>query len=242
MLTNLAYKNELDLGVAIKEANLSRDKIFVTTKVLKNVDDITGALKTSLKKLQLDYVDLYLIHSPFFADEGKDSARLQAAWAEVEQLKEAGLAKSIGVSNFLIPHLEAILKTAKIKPAVNQIEWHPYLQRHPLIDFHKKNGIVTEAYGPLTAVSKAAPGPVDDILESLAKKYGVSTSEISLRFGIDQGIVVVTTSGKEQRLSDYLRVTKFKLTPAEIEQISKAGDGKHFRGFFARNFAKDDRS
>jgi diketogulonate reductase-like aldo/keto reductase len=209
---------------------------------MDNVGDIEAAIKSSLKKLQLDYVDLYLIHSPYFADEGKDTAKLQEAWAVMEQIKEAGLAKSIGVSNFLIPHLEAVLATAKVVPAVNQLELHPYLQRTKLVEFHKKHGIATEAYGPLSAVTKGAGGPADGLLAGLAKKYAVSTGEICLRWAIDQGIVVVTTSGKEQRLSDYLRATRFHLTPAEVEEISKVSESKHLRGFWAKKFDENDRS
>jgi diketogulonate reductase-like aldo/keto reductase len=204
------------------------------------VGDPEAALKTSLKKLQLDYVNLYLIHAPYFA-EG-DKKKLQAAWASMEKLKEAGLAKSIGVSNYLIPELEATLETAKVVPAVNQIEFHPYLQHGPLLDFHKKHSIATEAYGPLTAATKAKPGPVDDFLAALAKKYAVSEGEISLRWCVDQDVVAVTTSSKEQRLSDYLRAATFKLTPEEIRVIKEKGEEKHFRGFFKHIFKEDDRS
>ena len=216
----LAYNNEIEVGVAIKESGIDRNKLFVTTKVLANVADVDGAIKASLKKLQLDYVDLYLIHAPYFADEGKNEQKLQEAWAAVEKLQAAGLAKSIGVSNFLPQHIEAVVKTAKVIPAVNQVEFHPYLQRESVIAANKKHGIATESYGPLTAVSKAAPGPVDDYVSALEKKYAVSAAEISLRWAIDQDVIAITTSSKEQRLSDYLRATRFKLTPEEIRKIS----------------------
>jgi diketogulonate reductase-like aldo/keto reductase len=207
-----------------------------------NIGDPEAALKTSLKKLQVDYVDLYLIHAPYFADEGKDAKKLQEAWAVLEKLKEDGLTKSIGVSNYLIPHLEATLQTAKVVPSINQIEFHPYLQHGPLIDFQKKHGIATSAYGPLTAATKAKPGPLDDFLAALAKKYAVSEGEISLRWCIDQDIVAITTSSKEQRLSDYLRAATFKLTPEEVRYIKEKGEEKHFRGFWAVKFKDDDKS
>lgn len=188
---------------------------------------------------QLTFHPSYLIHSPFWATT---DAELQSAWAEMEAVKAAGLAKSIGVSNYFVPHLEATLKTAKIVPAINQIEFHPYLQHAPLLDFHKAHGIATAAYGPLTAATKAKPGPADGILAGCAKKYAVSEGEILLRWCIDQDIVAITTSSKEQRLSDYLRCATFKLTPAEIKQIKEQGEQKHFRGFWTKKFAADDRS
>lgn len=137
----------------------------------------------------------------------------------MELLQSQGLCKSIGVSNYLPADLQHILATCKTPPAVNQIEFHPYLQRHELLAFHKEHGIATQAYGPLTAVTKAAPGPVDAVLQRLARKYAVSEAEVCLRWCVDQDVVAVTTSGKEQRLSDYLRAMTFKLTPAEVKMV-----------------------
>jgi len=150
----------------------------------------------------------------------------------MEAVQAAGLTKSIGVSNYLPSHLAATLKTAKVKPVCNQIELHPYLQRQELLEFHKQNGIATTAYGPLSAATKAKPGPLDDYVEKLTKKYAVSENEIYLRWCIDQDIVPVTTSGKEQRLSDYLRVMTFKLTPKEVKEMNELGQQKHYRGFW----------
>ncbi|KAF2145951.1 uncharacterized protein K452DRAFT_219383 [Aplosporella prunicola CBS 121167] len=233
------YRTEPELGMAIKQSGVEREKLYVTTKVNNNIADIKGAIQTSLRKLQLDYVDLYLIHSPFFAKSDED---LQAKWAEMEEVQALGLAKTIGVSNYLPQHLEATLRTAKVKPAVNQIEFHPYLQHPQLLEYHKKNGIATVAYSPLAAIVKASPGPVDDYMAALAKKYAVSEGEISLRWCIDQDIVALTTSGKEQRLSDYLRCATFKLSPKEIQEVKALGEKKHYRGFWAKHFAEDDRS
>ncbi len=160
----------------------------------------------------------------------------------MEQVQRSGLAKSIGVSNYLPQHLEATLKTAEVVPAINQIEFHPYLQHPKLLEYHKKHHIATAAYAPLTAVTKAQPGPVDEYMAALAKKYGVSEGEISLRWCIDQDIVAITTSAKEQRMSDYLRAATFKLTPKEIKTIAELGDQKHFRGFWKMKFDENDRS
>lgn len=160
----------------------------------------------------------------------------------MEAVKASGKAKSIGVSNFLQPHLEAILKTAKTPPSINQIEYHPYLQHGDLVAWSKSKGITTSAYGPLTPAVRAKGGPLDTYLAALAKKYYVSEGEVLLRWCIDQDVVAITTSGKEQRLSDYLRALSFKLTPKEIEDISKIGSEHHYRAFWTHNFKEDDRS
>ena len=160
----------------------------------------------------------------------------------MEAIHASGKAKSIGLSNFLKPELEAILKTAKIVPAINQIEYHPYLQHGDLVEFMRKHNIATSAYAPLTAVVKAKPGPLDATYEQLAKKYEVTPGEIALRWVIDQGIVVLTTSGSEDRLKHYLKVLQFQLTREEVEKISEIGKTKHFRGFWRDKFDKDDRS
>ena len=160
----------------------------------------------------------------------------------MEKVKQSGKAKSIGVSNYLQAHLEATLKTATIPPSINQIEYHPYLQHGDLLSYHAAHDIAVAAYGPLTAVTKAKPGPCDDIYASLAKKYYVSEGEIALRWCIDQGIVAITTSGKEERLSDYLRATTFTMTPKEVKEISEAGNQKHYRGFWQAKFDKDSQS
>ncbi|KAL8780191.1 MAG: hypothetical protein Q9213_006589 [Squamulea squamosa] len=237
------YNTESELGIAIKESKVSRQKLFVTTKVSTNINDIPNAIDVSLKKLQLDYVDLYLIHSPFFASSDSE---LQSAWTAMEKVKADGKAKSIGVSNYLLPHLTTTMRTATVTPSINQIEYHPYLQHGgfngPLLSYMKEHNIATSAYAPLTAVTKAKPGPLDGLYADLAKKYYVSEGEIALRWCVDQDVVAITTSGKEERLSDYLRTMTFNLTPKEMNEISQIGDKKHYRSFFQDKFSKNDRS
>ena len=160
----------------------------------------------------------------------------------MEKVKESGKARSIGVSNYLEKHLETTLATAKIVPAINQTEFHPYLQHGSLLPYQESKGIATAAYGPLTPVTKAKPGPCDDQLAFLAKKYFVAEGDICLRWCIDSGVAVITTSGKEQRLSDYLRAMTFSLTPKEVKQLSEAGMEKHFRAFWPDKYDANDRS
>lgn len=180
-----------------------------------------------------------MIHAPFKANSDKE---LQDTWAAIEKVKESGKAKEIGVSNYTKAHLETTLKTAKIPPAINQIEFHPYLQHGDLLDYHKEKGIATSAYAPLTPVTRAAGGPLDPVLAALAKKYAVTPGDVAIRWAIERGAIAITTSSKESRLTEYLRAVKFNLTPQEVEQISELGNQKHFRSFWNDKFAADDRT
>lgn len=236
------YGNEEELGAAIKQGGVPREKLYIVTKYNSKPDGtVEEAFTLSLKKLGVDHVDLYLIHNPFW--KGVTDEQIQSRWAELEAIQASGRATSIGVSNFLQSHLEAVLKTAKVVPAINQIEYHPYLQHGDLVAFHQKHGIAVASYGPLTPFVRAKGGPVDPLYASLAKKYGVSEGDIGLRWVIDQGIVTITTSSNAERLQGYLKhLTSFQLTPKEVEEISAAGDKKHFRGFWKTSFAEDDRS
>ena len=185
-------------------------------------------------------MDLYLIHAPFFA--GGDETKLQDAWSKMEEVAAMGKTKSIGVSNFLQKDLGAILKTCKVRPAINQIEFHPYLQHGDLLPYMKNQDIKVSAYSPLIPITKAKGGPLDPYLEKLAKKYAVNPGEILLRWCVDQNVVPVTTSSKEQRLSDMLRIFAFSLTAKEVEEIKEIGNSRHFRGYWTDKFGKDDRS
>jgi diketogulonate reductase-like aldo/keto reductase len=241
-LTNwlLVYGNEEEQGAAIKQSGVPRENLYIVTKYgAKEGLSIPKSFEASLKRLGVDYVDLYLIHSPFPAETPE---ALQKQWADMEAIKASGRAKSIGVSNFLQEHLETVLKTAKVPPAINSIEFHPYLQHGDLVEYHRKNSIAISCYGPLTPIVHAKGGPVDGLWKQLAEKYGVSESDIGLRWCIDQGLVAITTSSKRERLEAFIsKIPTFQLTPQGVAEIAKLGNQKHFRAFWTAKFAADDR-
>lgn len=200
---------------------------------------IQEAFNRTLDRLGVDYVDLYLLHYPYFA---KLDAELQAAWAELEAIYDSGKVGAIGVSNFTQDHIKTILEKARIQPTCNQVELNPYLQRTQLQQYHKENGIQTFAFSPLSPIVRANPGPLDEILESLAQKHEVSTAAVFIRWALQQGIAVVTTSTRKERMKDHLLALDVSLSDDEVALISKYGSEKHFRGRWNDKFAADDRS
>ncbi|KAF4415134.1 alcohol dehydrogenase [Fusarium acutatum] len=234
------YNNEKELGDAVRASPIPRSDLFIVTKLCGTEKrDVKAEFQGSLSRLGLTYVDLYLVHAPYMADNAKD---LQHVWSQMEEIKRSGRAKSIGVSNFLQEHIETILETAEIPPAVNSIEYHPYLQRRTLIDFLKSQNIAVSAYSTLAALTEEAPGPVSKLYTQLACKYDVTETDIALRWCLDQNIAAITTSRKGDRLKALSKnMPTFELTKAEIDSISLAGQAKHYRKFLTDRFAPEDR-
>ncbi|KAK9461961.1 NADP-dependent oxidoreductase domain-containing protein [Lipomyces oligophaga] len=229
------YGTEGEIGVAIKESGLAREEIFVTTKVSYKITDARKALLESLELMKLDYVDLYLIHAPFF-DEETNGISVPQAWEVLSALKAEGLAKDIGVSNFAIKDIE-LLAGAKEKVAVNQIEYNPYLQNQTpgIHDYCLEKGIILQAYTPLGSLTTT--GPLDPVIEKLTKKYDKDAGQIILKWVLATNVLPVTTSAKPERQLSNLSLDGFELTPEDVEEITAAGKKKHFRKYWTKEYA-----
>jgi len=220
--TAQAYRNEPETGDALIRSSIKREDVWITTKFSGSEPGlgIRASIEQSLKKLGVDYVDLYLIHS-VNAIKGD----ITGAWKEFELLKKEGLAKSIGVSNFSVDNLKVLFRTAEVKPAVNQILLHPYVyaKQKELIEFQNQHNIVTEAFSTLIPITHQPGGPVDKPVAEISKRLGIEPEQVLLAWAKAKGAVILSTSSKEYRLKRYLAVGDIDLSPADIEAIDAAG-------------------
>jgi diketogulonate reductase-like aldo/keto reductase len=211
------YGNEAEVGEAVRSSGLPRSEIFVTTKLWnadQGFDPALRAFDASLERLGLEYVDLYLIHWPVAGQ------RLHS-WRALERIFGEGRARSIGVSNFLVPHLEELLAHAKVVPAVDQIEVHPFLQHRDTRAFCAAHGIVVEAYSPLTHGERLR----DATVTKVAKRAGRSNAQVLLRWGIQHGMVVLPKSVKEARIAENLAVFDFELDAEAMATLDALEEG-----------------
>ena len=209
--TAAMYLNEKGVGRAVKQSGINREEIFLTTKVWNTDQGYKNTLRAfneSLEKLQSDYIDLYLIHWP----KGKESVE---TWKAMEELYEQGKIKAIGVSNFLINHLEEFLPECKIIPAVNQYEFHPELVQPELLTYCRQKNIQPEAWSPLMR------GEVNQIplLKSLAEKYGKTPVQIVLRWNIQKGVVTIPKSAKPERIYANADIFDFEIGDEDMKKI-----------------------
>lgn len=218
--TASVYKNEDGVGRAIKNSRLSRDEIFITTKVWNNaqrVGDIIGAFNRSLERLQLDYVDLYLIHWPVpgcYID----------TWKELIKLYAAGKAKSIGVSNFDTYQLNELITTTGITPAVNQIEFHPYHHQDDILRYCQERGIAVQAYAPLARGAYLN----DEVINAIADRHNKTAAQIGLRWIVQKGISIIPKSTKPERIQHNCDIFDFELTEIEMELIDDLNQNRKY--------------
>jgi diketogulonate reductase-like aldo/keto reductase len=211
------YGNEADVGGAVRDSGVPRGEVFVTTKLWNDDQGFDKALRafdTSLSKLGLDYVDLYLIHWPV-AGKRLDS------WRALERIKADGRARHIGVSNYLVPHLEELLASATEPPSVDQIEIHPFLQQRETRAFCKKHDIVVEAYSPLTSGQRLDHA----VLVDVAKRIERSPAQVLLRWATQHGLVVLPKSTHEKRIAENAALFDFTLDAAAMKQLDALEEG-----------------
>jgi diketogulonate reductase-like aldo/keto reductase len=207
------YGNEEGVGEAVRAVSVPREELFITTKVWNDrqgYDSTLQAFDESLARLKLDYVDLYLIHWPMAGSE-----TYRDTWRALIKLKQDGRARSIGVSNFMVEHLQRVIDETGVTPAVNQIELHPRFQQKELSAFHRANGIATEAWSPLGQGTILA----DETITAIGRKYSKTPAQVILRWHIDNGFIVIPKSVTPSRIRENVDVFDFSLDADDMRAI-----------------------
>jgi len=220
--TAAVYQNEESVGRAIIESGIPRDKIFLTTK-LWNDDMRKGrqkeAFEESLKRLKTDYVDLYLIHWPV-------AGKYKESWKVLEELYQSGKVRAIGVSNFHKSHLDDLLADAKVVPAVNQVECHPWLNQEPLFDYCNKLNIAFEAWSPRCGTGTGKALLNDERLKAIAAKYNKSAAQVILRWDLQRGIITIPKSVHKERIFANTDIFDFELSKEDMSIINEMNENK----------------
>ena len=212
------YENERSVGNALKAVGLPRDEVFVTTKVWNSdqgYDKTLAAFEQSIEKLQLDIVDLYLVHWPI------EATRLET-WKALEHLFKEGIVRAIAVSNFLVHHLEELAANSSIVPAVNQVEFHPFVLQKDLLDYDHEHGIRHEAWSPLTR-AKLWDNPV---IDEIAGAHGKTRAQVLLRWDLQHGVVTIPKSVHKERISENADLFDFELTDEEMQKLDRLDRGE----------------
>ncbi|WP_027962945.1 aldo/keto reductase [Halalkalibacillus halophilus] len=206
------YDNEVGVGQGVQEADANREDVFITSKVWneeQGYDETLRAFEQSLQKLNMDYLDLYLIHWPV-------TGKYEDTWKAMERLYSEGMIKSIGVSNFHKHHLEKLFVKANEKPVVNQVEFHPHLIQREVKQYCEREDIKLEAWSPL----KRGQVLEEDVIVSLAEKYQKTPAQIILRWDIEQEVITIPKSTNEKRMKENTDIFDFQLTKEEVETIN----------------------
>ena len=215
--TAAVYKNEKDVGKALKSSGVPREQVFVTTKVWNADQGFESTLKAfdaSRRLLGLDTLDLYLVHWPV-------KGKYKETWRAMEKLYAQGKARAIGVSNFLVHHLEDLLAGAAVVPAVNQVEFHPFLLQRDLLEFGRAHGIRHEAWSPLTR-GKMLSHPV---IGELARKHGRTNAQVLLRWHLQREVVAIPKSVHRERIEENSKVFDFQLSPEDMAALDALDNG-----------------
>ena len=210
------YGNEVGIGNAIKESKVKREDIFLVTKLWNDdhgYDKTIEAFNNSLKRLQIEYLDLYLIHWP-----NKLNAE---TWRAFEHLYETGKVKAIGVCNFKVEHLEELKKTAKIMPMVNQVEIHPFSTKNNIINYCKDNNIKVVAWSPISRGRVLS----NDLMIDLSQKYKKSIVQIVLRWHMQKGVIPIPKSSNENRIKENIDIFDFEISSEDMKAIDSLDEG-----------------
>jgi 2,5-diketo-D-gluconate reductase A len=224
--TAAAYRNEEAVGRAIKRSGVSREEIFITTKLWiqdAGYESTKKAFAKSLERLQVNYLDLYLIHQPF--------GDVYGSWRAMEELYREGKIKAIGVSNFQLDRLVDLMIHNEVIPAVNQVESHPFCQQKESAKFMKENNVQIESWGPFAEGRNNIFQ--NEVLVSLAKKYNKSVAQVILRWLTQRGVVVIPKSTHKERIIENFNIFDFELSQEDMETIASLDTKKSL--FFSHN-------
>jgi diketogulonate reductase-like aldo/keto reductase len=207
-----SYYNEEDVGKAVRDSGIPRDEIFVTSKVYLHrfsYEDVAGAIRESHRMLDIGFIDLYLLHAP-----GPSEGRADA-WRALEDMQTEGLVRDIGVSNFGEGHLAKLAETWRVKPAVNQIELHPWMTRTSTVKYCQELGIALQAYSPLARAMKMG----DPTLVRMASEVSATPAQVLIAWSLAKGFVPLPKSVKAARIKENLEAVAVELTTAQIEAL-----------------------
>ncbi|RLN44003.1 hypothetical protein BBJ28_00009729 [Nothophytophthora sp. Chile5] len=211
--TATGYGNERDVGEAVRDSGIPRQEIFVTSKVYSgkwSYESVVEAVRTSNRKLGLEYIDLYLLHAP------SDSSTRPDAWRALEDMQTEGVLRDIGVSNFGGPHLTKLSETWRVKPAVNQVELHPWMSRDDTVKYCEDHGILLEAYSPLARAHKMH----DPVVAQIARDLKASPAQVLIAWSLAKGFISLPKSVKESRIQENLDAVKIELSAEQMTKLN----------------------